>query len=86
MLARRSPKYCAQYVIGTNFSVTSPQNSSTSSAAGSNRRARRAQNPGSDRRPVRSTSRNRCDVMRNPEIAKNTSTPTNPPRTDVGHR
>jgi len=37
---------------------------------------RRAQNLPGRRRPVASISASRCDVMRNPLMAKKTSTPT----------
>jgi hypothetical protein len=74
-----SVRNCCQYSCGTSAIVATAQTNSVSSAAGSRRRARRAQNCHSDSVPVLSTSRTRCAVMRNPEIAKNTSTPTKPP-------
>ena len=42
--------------------------------------------PGSDSVERRSTSRSRSAVIRNPEIAKKTSTPTNPPGTASGQK
>ena len=50
------------------------------------RRARRAQNAASETRPVAATSRSRCDVIRKPEMTKNTSTPTNPPGSADGQK
>ena len=50
------------------------------------RRARRAQKPESDSVPVRSISRSSSEVIRKPEITKNTSTPTKPPGSADGHR
>ena len=52
---------------------------STRHDAGSSRRARRAQNPGSDNVPVDASSLSSKRVIRNPDRTKNTSTPTNPP-------
>ena len=47
-------------------------------SAGRIRRARRAQNAGRSIRPFRACSPASSDVIREPEITKNTSTPTNP--------
>jgi len=52
---------------------------STTSSAGSRRRARRAQNPGRLMRPFRPHSVSSSDVMRKPDSTKNASTPRNPP-------
>src|SRR4051812_33199629 len=85
-LARKSPKNCAQSVTGTTRAVAPAHAAITVSAAGRIRRARRAQNPRSETRPVSRSSRIRSVVMRNPEMTKNTSTPTKPPGTASGHR
>ena len=52
---------------------------STRHDAGSSRRARRAQNPGSDSVPVDASSLSSRRVIRKPDRTKNTSTPTKPP-------
>jgi hypothetical protein len=52
---------------------------SVSIAAGSSRRARRAQNAGRSIRPVSCRSRNSSVVIRKPDSVKNSDTPRNPP-------
>ena len=86
MLARISVKNCCQRVSGTKATVASAHTSTVSSAAGRMRRARRAQKARSETEPVRSASRSSSEVMRNPEMAKKTSTPTKPPGSTAGHR
>ena len=54
------------------------QQTITTTSAGRMRRARRSQNRSSENRP-RPISREMIEVMRYPEITKNTSTPTKPP-------
>ena len=85
VLARISSNHCCQWLAGTSASVASAQNAITNSAAGRIRRARRAQKPASETPERRSISRSRCDVIRNPEITKKTSTPTKPPGSTDGH-
>jgi len=52
----------------------------------SKRRARRAQNAPSRRPPVALISDTMFAVMRNPEMTKKISTPTNPPGTKLGQK
>ena len=66
--------------------MASAHDEHVSSAAGRMRRARRAQKPRSETDPVRSASRSSSEVIRKPEMAKKTSTPTKPPGSTAGHR
>jgi hypothetical protein len=61
-------------------SVSAATTASITNSAGSSRRARRHQNSPRRIRPVRSRSPISNDVMRKPEMTKNTSTPIHPPR------
>jgi hypothetical protein len=86
VLARISARNWVHWLMGTNRTVVTAQTSTQNRAAGRIRRARRAQNPVSDTRPLRSISRSSSDVIRKPEMTKKTSTPMKPPGTADGHR
>ena len=60
---------------GTKRNTPTAVMASTTRAAGSSRRARRAQKSASRTRPLRCTSRSRLPVIRKPEMTKKTSTP-----------
>ena len=83
MLSRRN---CGHRFWGTHANTATELTAITSRAAGRSRRIRRDQKDQTSMRPVRSASRIRFPVIRNPEMTKNTSTPTNPPGTRDGHR
>ncbi|GAA3607639.1 hypothetical protein GCM10022199_09270 [Marihabitans asiaticum] len=80
MISFAVPAHC---VLGANSRVATTVTASTVNAAGSSRCTRRAQN--TPRSPTPFGGRdNRCDVIKNPEITKKTSTPTYPPANTCG--
>ena len=72
MVSRATVAIC---VDGSQARLAASVASSTSEAAGSRRRTRRAQNPASSR-GVTGGERSRWEEMRKPEMTKKTSTPT----------